>query len=271
MTLQVNSTEAENQTGKSKYSYSFAKIFHIHTLILSPHPVPAFPSAALCEEENCKKNQICEYTSSGLYNCTCAPGFYGDNCEGIVHLAGLTATAGSWAGREQTRVFEEELCYPTGIWSSALEEAAVMMDYCNYQNWHGLAQFTTGTSRLMLWIIVLQHILLVYQQEEVLCLDLKRRLYESKLVFGIQVISSDRAVEICMLPHRYLFLWNLAIAPHYSFKHSCCLHNHKAIWTQNILDHLPLMLHTFLSLMYIKSFLVPESCYICFRKQPCTL
>lgn len=67
----------------------------------------------------------------------------------------LTLTAGSWAGREQTGVFKEELCYPTGIWSSALEEAAVMMDYCNYQNWHGLAQFTTGTSRLMLWIIVL--------------------------------------------------------------------------------------------------------------------
>lgn len=34
-----------------------------------------------------------------------------------------------------------------------------------------------------------------------LCLDLRRPLYESKLVFGIQVISSDRAVEICMLPH----------------------------------------------------------------------
>lgn len=55
----------------------------------------------------------------------------------------------------QTGVFEEELCYPTGIWIPALEEAAVMMDYCNYQNWHGLAQFITGTSRLMLWIIVL--------------------------------------------------------------------------------------------------------------------
>lgn len=68
---------------------------------------------------------------------------------------GWLLAAGSWAGRKQTGVFKEELCYPTGIWSSALEEAAVMMDYCNYQNWHGLAQFTTGTSRLMLWIIVL--------------------------------------------------------------------------------------------------------------------
>uniref|UniRef100_A0A3P9BQA7 Sushi, nidogen and EGF like domains 1 n=1 Tax=Maylandia zebra TaxID=106582 RepID=A0A3P9BQA7_9CICH len=36
---------------------------------------------ASCEELDCKKNQICEYTSSGIYNCTCAPGFYGDNCE----------------------------------------------------------------------------------------------------------------------------------------------------------------------------------------------
>lgn len=146
----------------------------------------------------------------------------------------LTLAAGRWAGREQTGVFKEELCYPTGIWSSALEEAAVMMDYCNYQNWHSLAQFTTGTSRLMLRLMVLWHILLVYQQEEVLCLDLKRPLYESKLVFGIQVISSDRAVEICMLPHCYLLLWKLAIAPHYSFKHSCCLHNHGAIRTQNM-------------------------------------
>ncbi|XP_026013617.1 sushi, nidogen and EGF-like domain-containing protein 1 isoform X2 [Astatotilapia calliptera] len=48
--VQVNPTEAENQT-------------------------------ASCEELDCKKNQICEYTSSGIYNCTCAPGFYGDNCE----------------------------------------------------------------------------------------------------------------------------------------------------------------------------------------------
>ncbi|XP_031586368.1 sushi, nidogen and EGF-like domain-containing protein 1 [Oreochromis aureus] len=48
--LQINPTEAENQT-------------------------------ASCEELDCKKNQICEYTSSGIYNCTCAPGFYGDKCE----------------------------------------------------------------------------------------------------------------------------------------------------------------------------------------------
>uniref|UniRef100_I3KT48 Sushi, nidogen and EGF like domains 1 n=1 Tax=Oreochromis niloticus TaxID=8128 RepID=I3KT48_ORENI len=40
-----------------------------------------FSSPASCEELDCKKNQICEYTSSGIYNCTCAPGFYGDKCE----------------------------------------------------------------------------------------------------------------------------------------------------------------------------------------------
>uniref|UniRef100_A0A3Q4H8C9 Sushi, nidogen and EGF-like domain-containing protein 1 n=1 Tax=Neolamprologus brichardi TaxID=32507 RepID=A0A3Q4H8C9_NEOBR len=34
-----------------------------------------------CEELDCKKNQICEYTILGIYNCTCVPGFYGDNCE----------------------------------------------------------------------------------------------------------------------------------------------------------------------------------------------
>ncbi|XP_069560144.1 sushi, nidogen and EGF-like domain-containing protein 1 isoform X4 [Brachyistius frenatus] len=47
---QVNSTEAENQT-------------------------------ASCVEDDCKKHQICEHTSSGSHNCTCAPGFYGDKCE----------------------------------------------------------------------------------------------------------------------------------------------------------------------------------------------
>ncbi len=131
--LQVNSTEAENQTGKSKYSYSFAKCSHIRfdSYTAACH---AFLYAASCEEEDCKKHQICEHTGSGISNCTCAPGFYGDKCEGIGHLARLTLRAGSWAGREQTGVFKEELCYPTGIWSSALEEAAVMMDYCNYQN-----------------------------------------------------------------------------------------------------------------------------------------
>ncbi|XP_053708828.1 sushi, nidogen and EGF-like domain-containing protein 1 isoform X2 [Synchiropus splendidus] len=44
----ANSTEAENQT-------------------------------ALCAD--CKKHQICEYTSSGTYNCTCMPGYHGDKCE----------------------------------------------------------------------------------------------------------------------------------------------------------------------------------------------
>ncbi|KAK1896798.1 Sushi nidogen and EGF-like domain containing protein 1 [Dissostichus eleginoides] len=48
--LQVNSTEPENQTG-------------------------------LCGNANCEKNWICENTSSGVYICTCAPGFYGDECE----------------------------------------------------------------------------------------------------------------------------------------------------------------------------------------------
>lgn len=135
LVLQDNSTEAENQTGKSKYIYSdsFAYCFHIKFDIYTA-VCCAFPHLASCEEEDCKKHQICEYTSSGISNCTCAPGFYGDKCEGIVHLARLTLTAGSWAGREQTVVFKEELCDPTGIWSSALEEAAVMMDYCNYQN-----------------------------------------------------------------------------------------------------------------------------------------
>ncbi|KAM9385652.1 sushi, nidogen and EGF-like domain-containing protein 1 [Pholidichthys leucotaenia] len=47
---QVNSTHAENQT-------------------------------ASCGQQNCNEHQICEHTSLGTYNCTCAPGFYGDHCE----------------------------------------------------------------------------------------------------------------------------------------------------------------------------------------------
>lgn len=34
---------------------------------------------ALCED--CKEHQICESTSAGTYNCTCAPGYHGDKCE----------------------------------------------------------------------------------------------------------------------------------------------------------------------------------------------
>ncbi|XP_056270868.1 sushi, nidogen and EGF-like domain-containing protein 1 isoform X4 [Pseudoliparis swirei] len=48
--LQVNSTETENQT-------------------------------AACEEDDCTEHRICEDAGSGAYNCTCAPGFYGDECE----------------------------------------------------------------------------------------------------------------------------------------------------------------------------------------------
>ncbi|KAF3835743.1 hypothetical protein F7725_028301 [Dissostichus mawsoni] len=74
----------------------------------------------LCGNANCEKNWICENTSSGIYICTCAPGFYGDECEGTE----LSAAAGQVAAE----VFQEELCEPTGIWSCALEEAAVMME-----------------------------------------------------------------------------------------------------------------------------------------------
>uniref|UniRef100_A0A8C2B612 Sushi, nidogen and EGF-like domains 1 n=1 Tax=Cyprinus carpio TaxID=7962 RepID=A0A8C2B612_CYPCA len=34
-----------------------------------------------CDGENCEKRQICEYIGSGNYNCTCTPGYYGDDCE----------------------------------------------------------------------------------------------------------------------------------------------------------------------------------------------
>ncbi|XP_031431396.1 sushi, nidogen and EGF-like domain-containing protein 1 isoform X2 [Clupea harengus] len=34
---------------------------------------------ASCEAEGCR--QVCEYVSPGNFNCTCSPGYYGDNCE----------------------------------------------------------------------------------------------------------------------------------------------------------------------------------------------
>nr|XP_057928912.1 sushi, nidogen and EGF-like domain-containing protein 1 isoform X3 [Doryrhamphus excisus] len=36
---------------------------------------------APCDGEDCKNHQMCEYTSSGAYQCTCAPGYFGDTCE----------------------------------------------------------------------------------------------------------------------------------------------------------------------------------------------
>lgn len=72
-----------------------------------------------------------------------------------------------------------------------------------------------------------------------LCLDLKRPVYEAKPVFGIQVMSSDRAFGICMLPHRYWLLWK-------SSSHSCCLHNHGANTKYVKRSHPELMFHTFL-------------------------
>lgn len=62
--------------------------------------------AALCDEEDCKNNQICEYTSTGTSNCTCASGFYGVKCEGTVHQL----IAGGWAGRGADRVFLKRSC-----------------------------------------------------------------------------------------------------------------------------------------------------------------
>lgn len=152
--LQVNSTEAENQTGKSSSASAQALPESLTWCsTLTPQPAVLFHMlfcAASCDEEDCKKNQICEYTSTGVSNCTCASGFYGDKCEGMP-----AGAHGRRLGRYRGRLgfFNEELFYPTVTWSRAREEAAVMMDSCNYQNWHGLAQFTTGTRRLMLWII----------------------------------------------------------------------------------------------------------------------
>lgn len=87
-----------------------------------------------------------------------------------------------------------------------LEATAVIKLYCYYPNQHNLTQFTTGTSSLILPIVVLLLILFVYQQKEVLCLDLRWRVYESKLLLGIRGISSNTSGEICILSHHCCFL-----------------------------------------------------------------
>lgn len=81
----------------------------------------------------------------------------------------------------------------------------------------------------MFGISVLQPVLLVYQQEEMLCLDAERHFFmRREPLAGIQVTSSDGAAEICTLPRCHLLLWKLAVAPGFILRHSCCLHNHKA-------------------------------------------
>ncbi|XP_052455414.1 sushi, nidogen and EGF-like domain-containing protein 1 [Carassius gibelio] len=34
-----------------------------------------------CDGESCENHRICEYIGSGNFNCTCTPGYYGDDCE----------------------------------------------------------------------------------------------------------------------------------------------------------------------------------------------
>lgn len=233
MALQLNSTEAVNQTGNGKCGYgeNFAKIVHVQ---LDSHTTSCDTFYHL---QLCVKGMTARHTRSVN---TPAPGLttaraLRASTATSVKVLRTRPTAGSWAGREQTGVFEEELCYPTGMWSSALEEAAAMIDYCNYQNWHVLAQFTTGTGRLMLWIIVLRRIFISLPTRGSASSRLKEASFMSQswsLVF--RSFLQTELLKICMLPHCYLFLWKSAIAPHYSFKHSCCLHNHRAIWTQNM-------------------------------------
>lgn len=73
--LQVNSSEAENHTGE-------VQIHTLNTYTQLGFHAAGRVSAAACNEQDCRKNQICEFVGSGTYSCTCAPGFYGDNCDG---------------------------------------------------------------------------------------------------------------------------------------------------------------------------------------------
>lgn len=110
LALQVNSTEAENQTGKSRHGSSFAKDFHVQFDSHVRFSILLF-HAGLCDEEDCKNNQICEYSSTGTSNCTCASGFYGVKCEGTVHqhVAGGRAGRGAdWVFLKRRRTIPQE-------------------------------------------------------------------------------------------------------------------------------------------------------------------
>ena len=54
-----------------------------------------------------------------------------------------------------------------------------------------LLQEPGNNSRLMWRVISLWHVLLVHQQGEVLCLDLKGLFYKLASMFGIQVVFSS--------------------------------------------------------------------------------
>lgn len=72
------------------------------------------PPAASCGEDVCGKNQICTLTSAGTFNCTCAPGFYGDKCEGSAPVGRGRGggEAGGMEGGEGGDILQE-------LWSGA--------------------------------------------------------------------------------------------------------------------------------------------------------
>lgn len=142
----LRSTQPRQKTKQVKanndYNWSCAKHFQ-GNLVLTTQPVALFhlqPCVKTARSSRYVNTAALEPTTVHALQDT-----MGTSVKVLYTRPAWGLLAGSWAGsKQQTRVFEEELCYPTGIWSAALEEAAVMMDYCNYQNWHGLAQFTTG-------------------------------------------------------------------------------------------------------------------------------
>lgn len=217
-------------------------------------PVALFPSAALCED--CKKQQICEYGASGTYNCTCAPGYYGDKCEGIVHSPRFEAylQAAEQVASSRLGYLKRSCAIPQEFgalpWKRLLWWWIIVIIKTDTAS-PSLLREPGNASRLMLWIIVLQRFFISLPTRGSALSRLKKAsLWVKASLWYSGHFFRQSCWNMHASTHCYLLLWKLAIAPHYSFKHSCCLHNHSAIWTQNTYNAIML---TFLSRMLMKS------------------
>lgn len=112
LVLQVNSTEADNQTGKSKSGW------RLRFAPLSSRGRSNI-RVVLCAQRRRAATETA--TRTGRVN----PPARGSTAADALR-ASMATSAKVLAAAEP--------CSPAGMWSPALEEAAVMMDYCNYHD-----------------------------------------------------------------------------------------------------------------------------------------
>lgn len=131
LVLQVNSSEAENQTGKSKYSYIELCQRFSQTVWFSHLGLPCFSlcfstQPCVTRRKTARRTRFVNIPARESPTARVLQAFTVTSVKVLNTGRRSPQAAGQVEG--QTGVFKEELCYPTGIWSCALEEAAVMMD-----------------------------------------------------------------------------------------------------------------------------------------------